>query len=110
MADEYILRRVRALFDAHGYLSTQLLIGVVGIPPPNYLARRFGSLQALYQRVGFCRSPAELATENKARRALRRAERASLKRLLRAPVDADSQEADPAPSAHTARGLVSRAP
>jgi DNA invertase Pin-like site-specific DNA recombinase len=56
-SDEDLLPPLRALFDEHGRLTGQLINRRPGLARAETYARRFGSLNAAFARVGFQRQP-----------------------------------------------------
>lgn len=58
--DDVVLELLAEVLARHGYLSKELIGVTPGIPHSHALARRFGGLAALYDRLGYQPSPRQL--------------------------------------------------
>lgn len=53
MSDDEVIERIRGIYRREGVLSAPLITAEPGLPSAHACARRFGSLNAMYRRVGF---------------------------------------------------------
>jgi hypothetical protein len=70
-SNEEILRKLRRLLAAKGYLSERLIIRASGLPSTSTLHRHFGSYRQLYEAVGYQRPSCDMFHGKSAEPALR---------------------------------------
>ncbi len=52
LSDEQMLRRLKELFQRHGYLARELIDGARGLPSSDTYFRRFGGLKQAFELIG----------------------------------------------------------